>query len=123
MDVTHYIATFHRKPGALTNSKVLAKADQLIQDLFNRYYVDDPKEFLPILDLIKETSLDALSGALTILKVQDIPPTYDTIRFFIHHMTEQKIEPFAFKGGFEVNEPDLATFDHMMEVNYGHDAC
>ena len=115
MDITHYITTFHRKPGALHNSKVLSKANQLIQDLFNRYYVDDPKEFLPILDLIRETSLDALSGALTILKEQDIPPTYDTIRFFLYHTTEQKAEPFAFKGGFAVNEPDLAIFDRMME--------
>ena len=115
MDITHYITTFHRKPGALPNSRVLAQADQLIQDLFNRYCVDDPKEFLPILDLIKETSLEALSGALTILKEQNIPPTYDTIRFFLHNMTEQKAEPFAFKETFAVNEPDLAAFDRMME--------
>jgi transposase len=114
MDITHYIATFHRKPGALPNSKVLAKADQLIRDLFNRHYLDDPKEFLPILDLIKETSLDALSGTLIILKEQDIPPNYDTIRFFLHHTTDRKAEPFAFKGGFEVLEPNLAIFDRMM---------
>jgi hypothetical protein len=25
------------------------------------------------------------------------------------------VEPFAFKGGFEVSEPDLAVFDHFME--------
>jgi hypothetical protein len=117
MDITHYISTFHRKPGALPNSKVLAQADQLVQDLFKRYYLDDSKEFLPILDLIKETSLDALSQALTILKEQDIPSTYDTIRFFLHHTTEQKAEPFTFKGGFDVLEPDLATFDRMMEGN------
>jgi hypothetical protein len=115
MEITHYITTFHRKPGAIPNSKVLAQADQLIQNMFNRYYLDDPKEFLPILDLIKETSLDALSGALTILLEQNIPPTYDTIRFFLQHTTDQNAEPFAFKGGFAVNEPDLAAFDQMME--------
>jgi transposase len=115
MDITHYIATFYRKPGALPNSKVLAQADQLIQDMFNRYYLDDPKEFLPILDLIKETSLDVFYRALTILKEQDIPPTYDTIRFFLHHTTDLNAEPFDFKGGFEVLEPDLAAFDRMME--------
>jgi hypothetical protein len=115
MDITHYITTFHRKPGALPNSKVLAQADQLVQDLFNRYFLDEPKEFLPILDLIKETSLDAFYRALTILNEQDIPPTYDTVRFFLHHTTEQNAEPPDFKGGFEVLEPDLAAFDRMME--------
>ena len=35
LDITHYIKTFHRKPGALANSKVLAQADELIQNMFN----------------------------------------------------------------------------------------
>jgi transposase len=115
LDITHYIKTFHRKPGALPNARVLAQVDELIQDLFNRYYLGDPKGFLPILDLMRETSPEALSAALTILNEQNIPPTYDTLRFFIHQTTEQKVEPFTFGGGFAVTEPDLAAFDQMME--------
>ena len=114
LDITHYIKTFHRKPGALPNARVLAQVDELILDLFNRYYLDDPKGFLPILDLMRETSSEALSSALTILNEQNIPPTYDTLRFFLHQTMEQKVEPFAFWGGFEVTEPDLAAFDQMM---------
>ncbi|MEI2760964.1 Mu transposase domain-containing protein [Methanothrix soehngenii] len=38
LDITHYIKTFHRKPGAPANSRVLAQADELIRDAFNRYY-------------------------------------------------------------------------------------
>jgi transposase len=114
LDITHYIKTFHRKPGALPNARVLAQVDELIQDLFNRYYLDDPKGFLPILDLMRETSPGALSYALTILNEQNIPPNYDTLRFFLHQTMEQKVEPFAFWGGFAVTEPDLAAFDQMM---------
>jgi len=69
------IKTFHRKPGALLNARVLAQVDELILDLFSRYYLDDPKGFLPILDLMRETSPEALSSALTILNEQNIPPT------------------------------------------------
>jgi transposase len=115
MDITHYIKTFHRKPGALPNSRVLAQVDELILDLFNRYYLDDPKEFLSILDLMLETSTEALSHALTILNEQNISPTYDTLRFFLHQAMEQKVEPFAFCGGFEVTQPDLVAFDQLME--------
>ena len=114
LDITHYIKTFHRKPGALPNARVLAQVDELIQDLFNRYYLDDPKGFLPILNLMRETSPGALTAALTILNEQNIPPTYDTLRFFLHQTMEQKVEPFAFCGGFAVTEPDLAAFDQMM---------
>ena len=115
LDIIHYIKTFHRKPGALINSRVLAQVDEQIQDLFNRYYRDDPKGFLPILDLMRETSPEKLIGALTILKEQNIPSTYDAIRFFLHQTAIQKVEPFAFKEGFAVMEPDLAAFDQMME--------
>jgi transposase len=114
LDITHYIKTFHRKPGALPNARVLAQVDELIQDLFNRYYLDDPKGFLPILNLMRETSPGALTAALTILNEQNIPPNYDTLRFFLHQTMEQKVEPFAFFGGFAVTEPDLAAFDQMM---------
>jgi hypothetical protein len=114
LDITHYVKTFHRKPGALPNARVLAQVDELIQDLFNRYYLDDPKGFLPILDLMLETSPEALSAALTILNEQNIPPNYDTLRFFLHQTVEQMVEPFTFCGGFAVTEPDLIAFDQMM---------
>jgi len=114
MDITHYIKTFHRKPGALPNARVLAQVDEQILDLFNRYYQSDPKGFLPILDLMQETSPEALSEALTILNKQNIPPTYDTLRFFLHQTMEQKVEPFACLGGFAVTQPDLVAFDQLM---------
>jgi hypothetical protein len=57
---------------------------KIMVDMFNRYYLDDPKGFLPILDLMHETSPEALSSALTILNKQNISPTYDTLRFFLH---------------------------------------
>jgi hypothetical protein len=115
LDITHYIKTFYRKPGALPNARVLAQVDKLIRDLFNRYYLDDPKGFLPILNLMRETSPEALSHALTVLKEQNISPTYDTLRFFLHQTMEQKVKSFAFCGGFEVTQPDLVAFDQLME--------
>ena len=115
LDITHYIKTFHRKPGALPNARVLAQMDELILDLFNRYYLDDPKEFLPVLDLMLETSTEALSHALTTLKKQNISPTYDTLRFFLNQTVDQKVEPFALYAEFEVMQPDLVAFDQLME--------
>jgi len=115
LDITHYVKTFHRKPGAITNSMVLAQSDELIRDLFNQYYQDDPKQFLSILDLIRDSSPQSLSSALAILNGQHIHPTYDMLRFFLHQSDLLAVEPNAFKGGFEVPEPDLAEFDRLIE--------
>ena len=114
LDITHYIKTFHRKPGAIPNSRVMAQVDESIRDMFNRYYLEDPKKFLPILDLMRESSPEALSTALAILKEQNIHPTCDSLRFFIHQTDVMAVEPFDFKGGFEVLEPDLTAFDRFM---------
>jgi transposase len=115
LDIAHYIKTFHRKPGALQNSRVLAQTDELIRDAFNRYYQADPKKFLPILDLMRETSPEAFSAALAILKDQNIHPTCDSIRFFLHQTDVLMVEPLSIKGGFEVLEPDLTIFDQFLE--------
>ena len=114
LDITHYIKTFHRKPGAIPNSRVMAQVDESIRDMFNRYYLDDPKKFLPILDLMRESSPEALSAALAILKEQNIHPTCDSLRFFIHQTDVMAVEPFDFNEGFEVLEPDLTSFDRFM---------
>jgi hypothetical protein len=78
-------------------------------------YQEDPKKFLPILDLMRETSPEAFSSTLAILNKQKIHPTCDSIRFFLHQTNVSMVEPFAFIGGFEVSEPDLSVFDHFME--------
>jgi hypothetical protein len=62
-----------------------------------------------------ETSPGTLSDALAILNEQNIPPTYDSLRFFLHQTMEHKVEPFAFCGGFEVTQPDLVAFDKLIE--------
>jgi len=68
------------------------------------------RDFLPILDLMRETSPEALSHALTILKEQNISPTYDTLRFFLHQTMEQKVKPFAFCGRFEGHATGSRSF-------------
>ena len=64
---------------------------------------------------MRETSPDAFSSTLAILNKQNIHPTCDSIRFFLHQTEVPMVEPFAFKGDFEVSEPDLAGGDHFIE--------
>lgn len=73
------------------------------------------QKFLPILDLIRETSPEKFSAALAILKEQNIHPTCDSIRFLLHQTNVLMVEPFDIEGGFEVLEPDLTIFDQFME--------
>jgi hypothetical protein len=115
LDGNAIIAVHRRLAGNQKYSLDIAQADELIRDAFNRYYANDPKKFLPILDLIRETSPEKFSAALAILKEQNIHPTCDSIRFLLHQTNVLMVEPFDIKGGFEVLEPDLTIFDQFME--------
>lgn len=115
LNIAHYVKTFHRKPGAIRNAKVLAQVDTQLKDLFECYYRNNPREFLPILDLIRESSVEALSAAITMMNEGGIPITPDTLRFFIHQQSYQMIEPLHLPVEIAVNEPDLQEFDRLME--------
>lgn len=116
MDIMHYIKTFQKKPGALKYSKVMTQVDEQIQDLFNQHYANNPKDFLIILDLVRETSVQSLCDALKRLKECNLHPDYNTIRFFIHQTMESPSEPFEAPAEFAVTEPDLTYYDLLMEA-------
>jgi transposase len=113
LDIAHFVKTFHRKPGAIRNAKVVANLDVKIRELFNRYYQNEPKEFLPVLDLIKNTSERALSYAIDSLAEQGIFPTCDTLKFVIREQ-DQMLQPFSITDSFCVDEPQLSVFDQLI---------
>ena len=113
LDIAHFVKTFHRKPGAIRNAKVVANLDIKIREMFNRYYQTEPKEFLPILDLIKNSSEQALSYAIDSLAEQEIFPTCDALRFIIRQQ-DQMLQPFSVTDRFCVDEPQLSVFDQLI---------
>jgi transposase len=113
LNIAHFVKTFHRKPGAIGNAKVIAELDTKIRDLFIRYYQNEPKEFLPILDLIRDSSERALSYALDTLAEQEIVPTYDALRFIVQRH-DQMLQPFSISDSFSIDEPDLCSFDQLI---------
>jgi len=113
LNIAHFVKTFHRKPGAIRNAKVVANLDIKIRELFNRYYQNEPKEFLPILDLIKNSSEQALSYAIDSLAEQGIFPTCDALRFIIWQQ-DQMLQPFSITDSFCIDEPQLSVFDQLI---------
>jgi hypothetical protein len=113
LNIAHFVKTFHKKPGAIRNAKVMAHLDAQIRDLFNVYYKDHPKEFLPILDLIRESSEQAISYAIDTLIEREIIPTFDTLRLIIQQQ-DQMVQPFDVTDQFSVNEPDLCSYDLLI---------
>lgn len=108
----HYLMTFEHKPGAIRHSKLLRSLDQEISKLFEMHYVDKPKEFLPILELISESSPEAVVYALNVCKDRDLFVTPDLLKLLVFEPKSHMMDPDGWKiCEFEIPEPDLLVFD------------
>lgn len=54
-DIRHYLKTLSQKPGALRNSYVL-KSNPILRTIYNKYYVQKPKQFIQLITENKEKS-------------------------------------------------------------------
>lgn len=69
IDIYHYLKTLNKKPGALSQSTALLQADTRIKELYERYYTKDVREFLLVLEIIREKGLDEVEKALRALEI------------------------------------------------------
>ena len=72
IDIYHYLRTLKRKPGALHQSTALLQSDTQIKNIYEKYYSNDVKTFLEVLDVIYEYGVAAVSEALG--KIEKISP-------------------------------------------------
>ena len=118
LQIGHYIRTLNRKPGAIRHSKLLRSLDQEIQNLFEIYYVDHPKDFLIILEIIRDSSPKAIVYALELCKEHGLIVTPDLLKLLIFEPKSRMIGSEDWNAlEIEVPEPDLQVFDKKIGAN------
>jgi transposase/predicted transcriptional regulator len=68
IEIYHYTETLKKKPGALENSVAKSQMEPKLQHIYNTYYTHTPKEFIYLLEVIKENSFEEI---LNIIKKLD----------------------------------------------------
>ena len=114
LEISHFLKTFDRKPGALGHSKVIKQVPQVLQDLYKNHNQESSLEFIRILSLTKDYSLDALVSAIKTLQRSRIPSGYDTLRMFLCNTPHPVIESLESYDRIKVEEPDLTVYDQLM---------
>ena len=115
LNICHFLKTFGRKPGSLRHSKVIQQAPDILQDLFKSHYLDRPLDFIQILYLTGECSLQELVIAIDKLQKSHIPPEYATIRMVLNNTPSPAIESLQEYDLIHVQEPDLTVYDQIVE--------
>ncbi len=104
INILHYTKTLKRKPGALQNSVALEQADFRLQDIYQKHYLKNPKEFLELLDYMSKSSIsidtiEEIISKLQVISTHDI--TTDKIK--IIHEKEKNDGSRTIKQGATVS--------------------
>ena len=113
-DLTHFLKTFSRKPGALRNSRVFRQLDERIQHVLHHHYEGRHKDFLPILSLFREASEEEIVAAILLLEEHGMVPTYDTLRCVLSHQAIQLPETALPEDCIVIIEPDFSCYDDYL---------
>ncbi|WP_213974862.1 Mu transposase domain-containing protein [Tepidanaerobacter acetatoxydans] len=64
VDINHFVHTLKKKPGALHSSVGRHQLSPELQEVYNKYYINNPKDFIVLLELIKEKDLKSVLKAI-----------------------------------------------------------
>jgi transposase len=75
LDITHYLTTLIKKPGALKRSLALEQADERLKNIYTEYFSDKSRDFVELLQYYKEKEISIGDISAAITKLQHISPT------------------------------------------------
>jgi len=83
IDINHYLETLKKKPGAIKHSLALKQATPWLKNIYQRYYSDNPLEFILLLEIINDNSLEDVQSAVRELKRRNLPISNSYIKHTI----------------------------------------
>ncbi len=93
MDINHYLNTIKKKPGSLKNSAAIQCSERRIQEIYNTYYTGKPKDFVVLLEIIKEKDLESVESAIEELtQLGSRHVTTENINNLVHQVSAVNIE-------------------------------
>lgn len=69
IDIYHYLRTLNKKPGALSQSTALLQADTRVKNIYEKYYTNNVREFLQVIEIIREKGIAAVEDAIKALEI------------------------------------------------------
>ena len=58
--IKHYLNTLKKKPGAIHNSTAMRQMNSKLQNIYNKYYTQNPRDFIDLIELISEEGLEKI---------------------------------------------------------------
>jgi len=118
IEITHYLNTLRKKPGALAGSRAFQALNNTLRILFDKHYTTRPREFVQLLELLKDYDEKTFCEKLEELFENGIIPTVDIMRNLLQQKPIQ-YEPFDYPLKIQIDHGDPSEFDKLAGVHRG----
>lgn len=90
IDIMHYTKTLSRKPGALRGSVAFEQMHFSLKDIYHKFFKNDPKSFIDLLELIGTYDINVVKNTINILAQKSIPVNTENIKMILNRKNEPK---------------------------------
>jgi len=118
IEITHYLNTLRKKPGALAGSRAFQALNNTLRVLFDKHYTTRPREFVQLLELLKDYDEKTFCEKIEKLFENGIIPTVDIMRNLLQQKPIQ-YEPFDYPLKIQIDHGDPSEFDRLVGVRRG----
>ncbi len=92
IEIEHYLNTLKKKPGAIHRSTAMHQMNPKLQNIYTKYYTQNPKDFLDLIEIISKEGLESIELAInTLEKISPININTEKIKM-ISNRKEETIE-------------------------------
>lgn len=113
LDIHHYLATLKKKPGAIAHSLALKQATPWLQNIFQKYYNTKPRDFVYLLTIIEQHSIESVQFTIEALRQQGLPIQNDQI---INYLLNLNANPIHTSGMSEA-PIEQACYHQLSEIS------
>jgi len=89
LDIMHYRETLMRKPGAIKSSLCLKQSCDLLRIIFDKFFANDPKEFILLLDMLADYTIHQLKSAIETLSQTGAKVQIDNIKMLLQNKQQE----------------------------------
>ena len=64
IEINHYLNTLKKKPGAIHRSTAMHQMNPKLQNIYNKYYTENPRDFIDLIEIISQEGLESIEKAI-----------------------------------------------------------
>jgi len=113
--IEHYLNTLKKKPGAIHRSTAMRQMNSKLQDIYTKYYTQNPRDFIDLIELISKEGLEKIEEAINELeKINPLNIDTEKIKLLCNRQ-EETIEENKYKNT-EIEEHSKLILNHYGDL-------